>query len=181
MSVVKRMALATIASAAACGMLLSSAPVAAAGFAPPANVDVILIIENSCTLAGDGLLDFGTTGAGVTANDINAQSTGITLTCSGPVPNAEININGGNNLNGSQRQLKLETGKGFVPYELYRDPGRRFRYDPAPPVPCTKLCIPGGVPLPSGASELIVYGQIPVGTPLDFGRFSDAAQITVDF
>ncbi|MBL0117314.1 MAG: spore coat protein U domain-containing protein [Sphingomonadales bacterium] len=181
MSIRKRMVLPTLASAAACGMLLSSAPVAAAGFAPPANVDVILIIENSCTLAGDGLLDFGTTGAGVTANDINAQSTGITLTCSGPVPNAEININGGNNLNGSQRQLKLETGKGFVPYELYRDPGRRFRYDPAPPVPCTKLCIPGGVPLPSGASELIVYGQIPVGTPLDFGRFSDAAQITVDF
>ncbi|MBK9999601.1 MAG: spore coat protein U domain-containing protein [Sphingomonadales bacterium] len=144
MSIGKRMALSTIASAAACGMLLSSAPVAAAGFAPPANVDVILIIENSCTLAGDGLLDFGTTGAGVTANDINAQSTGITLTCSGPVPNAEININGGNNLNGSQRQLKLETGKGFVPYELYRDPGRRFRYDPAPPCRARNFAFPAG-------------------------------------
>ena len=181
MSVAERKALSTLAFAAALGASMSSAPVAAAGFAPPANVDVILIIENSCTLAGDGLLDFGTTGAGVTASDINAQSTGITLTCSGPVPNAEININGGSNLNGNQRQLKLETGKGFVPYEPYRDPGRRLRYDPAPPAPCTKLCVPGGVPLPSGASQLIVYGQIPAGTPLDFGRFSDAAQITVDF
>jgi len=156
--------------------LVASAP-AYAGVAGPAPVTVQLTIENSCTFAGTGTLNFGTRTAGNAATNIDAQSTGLSVTCAADSPSATINVNAGANPSGAQRRLKLGTGATFVSYDLYSDPGRLTKLDPT-----GFQALPGG--LVAGTRDIPIYGRIPQGTVLPFGGgalFTDTVQVTINF
>ena len=165
----------TLALLAASG-LLTAVP-AYAGVAGPASVAVQLTIENSCSFTGSGTLDFGTRTAGVSAANIDAQSTGLSLNCTGDSATASINVSGGNNLLANNRRLRLGAAATFTPYELYQDAGRTTKFDPA-----TFQTISGG--LTTGTTAIVVYGRIPTGTLLVNGNginFTDTVQVTVNF
>lgn len=158
------------------GALMFAAP-AFAGTSPPASVAVTLIIDNSCTLNGTGALDFGTRTAGTAATNIDAQSTGLTVTCSGSSPTATINVSAGANAIGSQRRLRLGATATYVPYDLYQDAGRTTKFDPT-----IFQSIPGG--LVGGTSDVVVYGRIVVGTPMPNGngtKFTDNVAVTITY
>lgn len=162
--------------AAALGTLSFAVP-AHAGTSPPASVAVTLIIDNSCTFNGSGTLDFGTRITGTATSNIDAASTGLTVTCAGAAPTATINVSGGNNLSGTQRRLRLGTTTTYVPYDLYQDAGRTTKFDPT-----IFQSIPGG--LAAGTSTLTLYGRIPLGSTLPNGNgisFTDAVQVTVTY
>lgn len=148
-----------------------------AGTSPPASVAVTLIIDNSCTLNGSGVLDFGARTAGTAAANIDAQSTGLSITCSGSSPAATINVSAGANATGSQRRLRLGATTTYVPYDLYQDAGRTTKFDPT-----IFQSIPGG--LPAGTTNVVAYGRIPIGTPLPNGNgtpFTDTVSVTITY
>lgn len=156
--------------------LIAASP-ALAGTAGPAPVTVQLTIENSCTLNGTGTLNFGTRTAGNAASNVDAQSTGLSINCTGDSPSATINVNAGANASGAQRRLRLGAATTFIPYDLYIDPGRTTKLDPT-----IFQALPGG--LTAGTRDIPIYGRIPAGTLLINGNgtlFTDTAQVTINF
>ena len=164
-------------SAVVCALALGSLSLAGpahAGTSPPASVAVTLVIDNSCTFNGSGTLDFGTRITGTATSNIDAASTGLTVTCAGASPTSTINVDGGNNLSGTQRRLRVGATTTYVPYDLYQDAGRTTKFDPT-----IFQSIPGG--LPAGTTALTLYGRIPLGTSMPIGTYADTVKATVTF
>jgi spore coat protein U-like protein len=151
---------------------------ALAGTTAPANVAVSLRIVNSCTLSTGAVLDFGSQNAGFATSNIDAASSGLSISCSDAQASATINVSGGNNLAAAgQRRLRQGATSTYINYDLYEDAGRTTKFDSTLFQPLV-----GG--LIAGTRDIVIYGRILSGTALPLGNgadFTDVVQVTVNY
>lgn len=147
-------------------LLLGAGP--AAALTATGNLSVTVEVIATCRV-GTASLDFGTYGAGQTA-DLKAQGSIAYEGCG--TGQLKVALDGGTSRSTSARTLVDGAGNRLA-YQLYRDSAR------------SKVWGTGSNALTftpsSGSGTLVVYGTIPGGQSVPVGRYADTVLVTIDF
>jgi spore coat protein U-like protein len=159
----------------------------------PVGIEVVLNVQNGCTINGgeetpEGLLNFGTvTNIGAISGNIDGSTTAtdsgtpFAITCDGPIGQILATISGGENDLGGTRRLANQDDPGqFIPYHMYLDEGRTVEFEIDAPVPLFEV---GGEVGNRLSSQFIfdIYGRIFSPVNVTAGSYVDATTIRLTF
>ena len=147
-------------------LLLAASPAPAA--TTTGNLAVTAEVVTTCRV-GAASLDFGTYGAGQTA-DLRAQGSIAYEGCG--TGQLKVHLDGGTSRNTSARTL-VNTAGNRLAYQLYRDSARSRVWGTGSNALTFTPSSPSGT--------LVVYGTIPGGQSVPVGRYADTVLVTIEF
>ncbi len=158
-----------LAALAAVTAVAAVSPVAAATVTT--NLGVRIVIQNACTVATPGDLDFGTQGV-LAANIDNTATLNVTCT-SGAAYNIGLGVGAGSGATVTTR--KMTNGAATVNYTMWRDAGRTQNWGNT--VGTDTLASTG-----TGTAQAhTIYGRVPPQTTPAAGTYTDTVVVTVTY
>jgi spore coat protein U domain-containing protein, fimbrial subunit CupE1/2/3/6 len=104
----------------------------------------------------------------------------IAVYCTRGTAPASIDMDNGQNANGTQRRMK--NGTNHLRYNLYRNSARSHRWGTGAGSGVVPDPSAGShIPLTSGGNAIVVYGSIPQNQNIVAGAYADVITMTVNF
>ncbi|WP_322866322.1 spore coat U domain-containing protein [Aquicoccus sp. G2-2] len=143
---------------------------ASAATSTTGDLSVIAVVADTCILATGTALSFATVNTATTSNEVTPGL--VTVTCTATRSAITVTLDGGDNLDGSDRQMK-STNNDLLPYEVFSDSGH------------TEAVAVNGTIYDKGVTAAIpqvipVYGQVPAGS-YNAGAYSDTITVTLNY